>query len=502
MTALGYEFLRRSLPLQAFAPRLPAILKPVTRVEPTPTYLAVPSHVAPASDEPLQHILFALKHEGVNLQILAQALPHVPAQALVHELHRTPNGRYIRMACHLWESLTHQTLDATPAIGGSYANLFDPRRYVTGPPQRDARWRINFNGLGTPRYCVTVERTPTIQAAINANVLQRANAFRETLGAGLMERTLAWAYLHETRDSFAIEREAPSEDKSRAFIALLHQAHSKRALTEDYLVELQAATVSNPFDKATAFRTEQNWLGGPARGAAGVTYLPPPPELARELMDELMCLANAAAGKLDPLVAAAVISFGFVYIHPFMDGNGRLSRFLFHQALCQSGQLADGLVLPVSVAMKKHEAEYLRVLQIYSQPAREFWRVTWLDNDNYHFDFLGDAAHSIYRYWDATPCVEFGFAMAEQALNVELRRETRFLARYDAIHAAVNERFDLRGSDLSTLIVGCIENDNGISQRRRDQFSGRVPDTVFTFIEEMAVQTERDCTDAAPSGPP
>lgn len=492
MTAIGYAFLRDSLGLKALPPPRPALVKPVTRVEKSPTWLAVPGHVAPAGDDPLQHVLFALKHEGVNLQILAQALRHINPRALNQELQHTPNGRYIRVACHLWEALTGQALDGAPVPKGPYVNVFDPRRYITGPAQRNARWRVNFNGLGTLEYCPTVERTAVVQAGIDSNLLQRARVFGEQLGPELKERALAWAYLHETRDSFAIERETPSEDKSRAFVALLRQAHDKRPLTEDYLVQLQSATVTNPFDRAVAFRSEQNWLAGPGRGAAAVTYLPPPPELARPLMEKLMQFANITARELEPIIAASVISFGFVYIHPFMDGNGRLSRFLFHQTLCQSGQLDDGLVLPVSVAMKKHESEYLRTLQAWSQPARELWRVTWIDAGTYTFEFLGDSDWSIYRYWDATPCVEFGFAMAEQALDVELRQETRFLARYDAVLAAVNERFDIRGSDLSTLIVGCIDNNNVISKRRRHQFSGRVPEAAFDFIEKAAARTESD----------
>jgi Fic family protein len=90
-----------------------------------------------------------------------------------------------------------------------------------------------------------------------------------------------------------------------------------------------------------------------------------------ELTDDLMAFANAAPRFVDPIVAASVLSFGFVYIHPFMDGNGRLSRFLFHQALCQSGRLEKGLLLPVSVAMKRNEADYLAALQQFSRLARE-----------------------------------------------------------------------------------------------------------------------------------
>lgn len=72
----------------------------------------------------------------------------------------------------------------------------------------------------------------------------------ESLPPVMMDRAINWAYLHETKDSFAIEREAPSEDKSRRFIQLLRQAHKRQPLDEEYLVTLQNATVSNPYDLA------------------------------------------------------------------------------------------------------------------------------------------------------------------------------------------------------------------------------------------------------------
>jgi len=201
-------------------------------------------------------------------------------------------------------------------------------------------------------------------------------------------------------------------------------------------------------------------------------------------MGELMAFANHAPRHIDPIVAASVASFGFVFIHPFMDGNGRLSRFLFHQALCRSGKLERGLMLPVSVAMKRNEEDYLSVLQRYSRPAREHWSVRWIDEGRYDFTFNGDA--SIYQYWDATACAEFGYRMAEQALEVELRQETEFLSRYDMLIRQADERFDVRGSDLATLVMMCLDNGGTVSKNRRKQFHGRVPEGLFDFLEEAA----------------
>ncbi|MBX8589736.1 Fic family protein, partial [Pseudomonas cichorii] len=351
------------------------------------------------------------------------------------------------------------------------------------PGERNSRWRVEFNGIGTLTYCATVERTPEIVAMLEHDILRRAQAFIQSLPSGMMDRAINWAYLHETQDSFAIEKEAPSEEKSRRFIQLLRQAHERLPLSEEYLVALQNATLSNPYAMAAAFRHEQNHLANGLQGAAGVTYVPPDPELCRELMEQLMTFGNEAATQIDPLVAAAIISFGFVFLHPFMDGNGRLSRFLIHQTLCRTGALENGLLLPVSVAMKREERLYLETLQAFSRPAREFWDVRWIDQGNMSFNFTGHPA--IYRFWDATPGVRFTMEMAKRALEVELREETVFLENYDKIVRAVDERYDVRGSDLSNLVMMCLTQQGIVSNHRRKQYRYKVQEEVFDYIEQV-----------------
>ena len=47
--------------------------------------------------------------------------------------------------------------------------------------------------------------------------------------------------------------------------------------------------------------------------------------------------ARTMEGRFDPVVAAAVVAFGFVYTDPFEDGNGRLHRWLIHHMLAKAG---------------------------------------------------------------------------------------------------------------------------------------------------------------------
>lgn len=482
---VGYAWIRDRLGVPSFLGGREAHIAKVNSIERSPEgSLRIPRAVAPEGTL-LAHVLFALKHEDVNLHLLALALREVPADDLITAFAATPNGVYIRQACYLWERVNTRVLNklAGGHITAPYVTVFDPGLYVTGASRRSTTWRVDFNGLGDIDFCPVVRHTPGIRQLLAEDLLKQVREFAEKTGHAMLDRALSWAYLSETEGSFAIEGEIPTQSKAAAFANLLKQAGDSRRLTEEYLVDLQNATVTNPLDKAAAFRGEQNRLQkGGLMGAAGVAYVPPAPALSMQLMDHLMRLANEPPVGLDPLVHAAVLSFGFVLIHPFMDGNGRLSRFLIHHSLGQSGKLPKAFVLPVSVAMKRHEDAYLDALSSFSRPARELCAVTWLGGDDYTYDWRPDADLA-FRYMDLTACVEFTLQMAKAALEQDLLRETRFLADFDRVYGKIDEDFDIRGTDLSNLIVFALQQGGRLSSNRRKQYGERVQAEAFDAIE-------------------
>lgn len=486
MRNVGYAWIQDTLGVPDFLGARRARLTPgVNRiVRVADGGLSVPDKLAPGPTL-LQHALFALKHEGVHLGLLLSALRRVPPEDLAAQVRAAPNSVYGRKLGHLWERWHGRHLPGLDdfRVASAYAPLFDPDDYFVGTARRDARWRIEFNGLGELDFCPVVRRTPAIQALVDRDILAQAKAFAESVGAAMLERALAWAYLSETEGSFAIEGEAPSQDKTARFAALLRRAHEQRPITEEMLVELQNAALSNPYDLAVQFRTEQNRLQRDVPGAVGVTYVPPAPELAVALMDGLMRLANQRAAGLDALVHAAVVSFAFVFIHPFMDGNGRLSRFLIHHCLGQTGLLPPQFLLPVSVAMKKHEAAYLSALTAFSQPARQLCQVTWAGDEHYAYDWA-EGADLWFRTMDLTDAAAFTLTMAEAALDIHMRQEVEFLTLFDQVRRHIDARHDLRGSDLSTLIVTIHQNGGVLSNNRRKRFAERVQPQVLDAIED------------------
>jgi hypothetical protein len=484
---VGYAFLHQHLQIPLPEPAKPAMVASVTRVQETLLDIRVPAHVAVEGDDILAHALFALKHEGTDLGILSYALLQVSAAQLEMALKASPSSAYLRVLAFLWEQFTGKVLDGTITVAGAYAKVFDPKRYLTGPHLSSARWRVHFNGLGDLFYCPVIRRTEEIEGWLARDLLSEAQQFFDATPRDLFDRALSWAYLNETDHTFALEGETPSADKTQAFINLLKQAHEPRSMTEDYLVELQNTVITNPFLLAACYRNEQNWLRGKGiRGPAGVTYVPPAPDDVEDLMVALLKLINTRSSEIPPLVLAAVASFGFVYIHPFMDGNGRLSRFLLHYVLAQSGQLGHGLLLPISIAMKRREVEYFAALQSFSRPARHLWRVT--SRDDYQFDFstLGDA--KMYRYWDATEAVLFVFRMTEETLKQDLHAETLFLMRFDDAYRALDQALDIQQKDLVHLLTVCHQLNGRISLRWREKMAYRVPEDYFDQIEKIVRQ--------------
>lgn len=474
---IGYAFLLSRIAQQTSLrmPPLatPAEIRPVTRIERLPGLVAVPRSVAPPDGASvLDHVLFALKHEAPQLAILHEALKQVPEAELVLALEAQRRSTYLRRAGFLWEKAHLRPLPLPwKSCGGNYVGLFDPATHYTGPIwERSPKYRITFNGIGPWAWCPVVARDPALEAQGQA-ILDRLKAWvTDPRHQALLDRVMGWAYLSETRDTWAIENETPTPDKERAFLQAMAQLREHRPITEDYLVMLRDAIITNPLHVEAGFRTRQNHLERGGHGALAVQYLPPPPEHLGPLIDGWMQMANTDGGDVPPLIKAGLVSFGFVFLHPFMDGNGRLSRLLAHHSLNRQQVLptigGNPAILPLSVAMKRHEADYLATLEAFSKPARQLWDVTWVDAGQFLSDFR--STPQTYAHWDGGPAAAFITRCAEEALTRSLVHETAFLEAWDRAFARIDREFDLPNRTIQLLIRWIQQNNGRLARRRRD----------------------------------
>ena len=103
------------------------------------------------------------------------------------------------------------------------------------------------------------------------------------------------------------------------------------------------------------------------------------------------------------MAKTASSSFGFVFLHPFIDGNGRINRFLIHQIFSVNGLTPDGFVLPVSAVILSKKSDYFSTLEAFSRPLKAF---VSFDPENPSIP-AEENDPIYYRYFDATPQSNF-----------------------------------------------------------------------------------------------
>ena len=186
-----------------------------------------------------------------------------------------------------------------------------------------------------------------------------------------------------------------------------------------------------------------------------------PDDLAR-LVDGMVAFDGRAAQQLDPVVAASALAFGFVFIHPFEDGNGRLHRYLIHHVLARRGFNPPGLVFPISAVILDRMDGYRAALEDYSR--RLLPAVDWEPTDDGNIRVLNDTG-DFYRFFDATPQTEFLYGCVQRTIEQDLPEEAAFLQRYDAFRAELNRMLDLPDR-LSDLLFRFLHQNGGTLSRR------------------------------------
>ncbi|AUN38691.1 Fic family protein [Tsukamurella tyrosinosolvens] len=162
---------------------------------------------------------------------------------------------------------------------------------------------------------------------------------------------------------------AGSEAKSQlaavqALATMIAAADTGTITAADLLSAHRQLMEGNVAEAPTAgtFRTVQNWIGGSDYTPRGALFVPPPPELVLDLIDDLIAFVD----RTDiPVVAQAAIAHAqFESIHPHTDGNGRIGRALISAILRRRG-LTRKITVPLASVMLADTDTYFATLGAY-----------------------------------------------------------------------------------------------------------------------------------------
>ncbi|MBU1669978.1 MAG: Fic family protein [Actinobacteria bacterium] len=435
---------------------------------------------------PGDHLEFALKYDGTNLGILACLFETIELELFLDYVHSKPQGKYVRRLWFLYEFLTGRTLPIEDLKTGNYVSLLDTNQYFTlRPGRRITRQRIDNNLLGDSRFCPTVRRTKALQDYVDARLADRSREVVSSYSPDLLKRALSYFYLKETKSSFEIENIKPGSTRIERFTALLHSADREDFCSKTKLVEAHDQIVDERF-REFDYRTTQNYVGESISWQQErVYFVAPRPKDLPELMEGLIdANTQMTEGDLQPVIQSAAIAYGFVFLHPFMDGNGRIHRFLIHNILATRGFTPEGMLFPVSAAMLQHIADYDKSLEAFSLPLMSL--VEYDLDEVGHMTVLNDTAH-FYKYIDVTHQAEALFGFIKNTIDEELTVELEFLKNYDKAKEAISEIVDMPDKLASLFIRLCLQNNGRLSATKRDEHFERLSDEEISLMEK-AVQ--------------
>ncbi len=480
----GYAALAAMLGLQAMPNWHESYVATGRRIDSNPTTVR---EVYPATYWPGDglgdHLEFALKYDGVNLAILSAVFDATDAAQIAAYIQSKPNGKYARRIWYLYEWMTNTKLPIDDIKGCRYIDLLESEQYITAKtPTKSGRHAVNDNLLGSTEFCPIVRRTEAVNHWLNADLKKRCQAILGDYPPELLKRALSYLYTKETKSSFEIENIKPDASRAERFVSLLQLAETEDFCEKHRLIDLQNRTVDPRFADAD-YRTSQNYVGETVSyQSERVHYVCPKPNDIHVLMAGLLETHDRMDNVgVHPVVHAALIAYGFVFMHPFEDGNGRIHRFLIHNILARSGYTPEGLMFPVSAAMLKNPLDYDASLEAFSRPL--------LPLVEYTLDEAGQmTVHNEtvtwYRFIDMTPQVEALFAFIEKTIDAELTDELNFLISYDRAKAAIQDIVDMPDRQIDLFIHLCLQNHGRLSGGKRRSHFDMLTDEEVSGLEQ------------------
>jgi Fic/DOC family len=441
------------------------------------TYLEV---MRPAST-PAAHLQFHLRHEVPHLEFLARLFGQTGPNFVQTWVEAEPTGQYARRAAFLYEWLTGSALDVPKRLGGNYVDAIDDAKQVAASADRVdkvQRWRVNDNLPGTRHFCPMVVKTDVVTRASDLDVPRLFGELTAEFGEDLLMRAAVWMTLRESKASFAIEGEADRVGRVQRFADVManRTGQGELPLNDAALAELQQEILGER-TTITHFGVRQSpvFVGETVRYQEVVHYVAPPVEDVAAMLEGLRAFLDRTRGQ-SSVMRSAVAAFGFVYIHPLADGNGRVHRFLINDVLRRDGVVPDPVILPVSAVITDDFGErrgYDQVLDHVSRPLMQAMRehvvfepvqTTYSDGVVSNFAFLGtEQARPLWRYPDLGPHVVFLANIVGRTLTEQMREESRYLRSHARARAALKEIVEMPDHQADRVLRSIEQNRGELS---------------------------------------
>ena len=153
----------------------------------------------------------------------------------------------------------------------------------------------------------------------------------------------------------------------RDALAVIHESFEYIPLTPNYILQLHKILYNHSVkDVGGKFKNVQNYISATdGEGKQFTLFTPPAPYETPDMVSELCDEFNRAIAEceVDPLILIPIFIHDFLCIHPFLDGNGRMSRLLTTLLLYHSGYMV-GKYISLEAKIAKDKNLYYDALEL------------------------------------------------------------------------------------------------------------------------------------------
>jgi Fic/DOC family len=453
------------------------------------------------------HLTFHLKHEIAHFELLSRLFACCDVNELSAWVADAPTGRYARRAGFLYEFFSGQRLPVPPDLGGGYHDAISADGLVVATPNRallNKRWRVRDNMPGTRAFCPMVVTARAGAQALEMDVRALIHGLEVEFGTELLLRSAVWMTLRESRASFEIEGEANKTDRIQRFADVLARRTGRgdnAPLDDASLAELQQQILGQRTTvQRFGLRQSPVFVGEVVRYQEIVHYVAPPPEDLADMLAGLQTFLDKTRGQ-SPVMRCAVAAFGFIYIHPLADGNGRVHRFLVNDVLRRDGVVQDPMILPVSSSITSNPAArraYDRILDLVSRPLMRTLATTYRFTEtataypdgirsNFVFDGAVTARHA-WRYLDLSAHVGYVADIVQRTIRDDMTQESHHLRRHGRARVAIKQILEMPDAQCDRVIRSVQNNRGELSGSLRQEMPMLAEHSVWDAVV-LAVRT-------------
>ncbi len=227
-------------------------------------------------------------------------------------------------------------------------------------------WLLTDIAEAKGRQDLHAQRPPETLTALRENALvQSVESSNRIEGVTVASDRLRPLVLENARPRDRSEEEIQGY---RRALELIHSQSPDLAITPDLLQRLHALIQEGSGDAGQWKRVDNEIIELREGAPPLVRFRPVGVAETPAAVEELCLLYRHAVNQslAPPLVAAAALVLDFLCIHPFRDGNGRVSRLLTLLALYQHGYEV-GRYVSLERIVEESQADYYEALRVSSQ---------------------------------------------------------------------------------------------------------------------------------------